>query len=182
MNCSKKKQIILNCVGEYGIYSELIIYLSAPKPPNVILINNAVDHLYPWVQLHLSRFWNVRLPKHSRSGWTEQFVLKYSIITKENQQTIIYTSSLFENVIDLNGLTPTKLYFIHTHKIDSPNYNYLLACTNVPNFRFANNIDRSYFVEIRVVPAISEILEFLKNGNNWTTYNAWNILICIARY
>lgn len=76
----------------------------------------------------------------------------YSIITKENQKQNYYF--IFRMV--LTGTTWASIIKL-THKIDSPNYNYLSAYKYVPNFRFANNIDRSYFVEIRVVPEIPEI-------------------------
>lgn len=104
---------------------------------------------------------------------------------------------IFTRLSDLNTHGLQTRYGILTHKIDSPNYNYLSACTYVPNFRFANNIGRSYFVEIRVAPAkIRKNLLFWNSRGlsgkwegkekrdkkkPWTTYNAWNILVCIAR-
>lgn len=56
-------------------FTKYITYRSAPKPPNVMLKIKAVDQRYPTVQLHNKFFINLRLPKHSISPFTVQFVL-----------------------------------------------------------------------------------------------------------
>lgn len=72
-------KIIQLAILERKSFSGRFNYRSAPKPPSVILMSSAVVHLYPCVQLHLSCFWNERLPRHNRSGCTEQFDLQMSL-------------------------------------------------------------------------------------------------------
>lgn len=52
------------------------IYLSAPKPPRVMLNIRAVDHRYPTVQLQGKFFINFLLPRHNILSFTVQFVLQ----------------------------------------------------------------------------------------------------------
>lgn len=89
--------VIRNFVGK----SESTTYRSAPKPPSVMLISNAVVHLYPCVQLHFNCFWNERLPRHKRSDCTEQFDLKMIELISSSfvRDVLNWICSLYSHII-----------------------------------------------------------------------------------